>query len=193
MRRVPWTGSSSGSSPPRGGGGGGGGGPASRAPPPPPPGGRAGGRRGGGGPPGLARGADIVIDLLHGLLYRVGLGDRGVGAQLGKAVQVAQLLLVEGPHLGHIGSGGGLGGGQTELLVAGLLADIGHPLLGLPFGVGEDLGLLASASFTSSSAIRWAVISALRMASSVARYSSTFSTRTFILLFKTAFSLYSEV
>ena len=48
---------------------------------------------------------------------------------------------MEGPHLGHIGSGGGLGGGQTELLVAGLLADIGHPLLGLPFGVGEDLGL----------------------------------------------------
>ena len=47
-----------------------------------------------------------------------------------------------------------------------------------------------SASFTRSSAIRWAAIRAFRMASSVERYSSTFSTSTFILLFKTAFSLY---
>ena len=48
---------------------------------------------------------------------------------------------------------------------------------------------LASASATISSAIRWAVSRALRMASSVERYSSTLSTKTFILLLSTAFSL----
>ena len=40
------------------------------------------------------------------------------------------------------------------------------------------------------SAMRWAVIRALRMASSVERYSSALSTSPFIFLFKTAFSLY---
>ena len=38
--------------------------------------------------------------------------------------------------------------------------------------------------------MRWAVIRAFRIASSVERYSSTFSTSTFILLLSTAFSLY---
>ena len=39
------------------------------------------------------------------------------------------------------------------------------------------------------SAIRWAVRRVARMESSVARYSSTFSTRTFILALREAFSL----
>ena len=49
---------------------------------------------------------------------------------------------------------------------------------------------LASPSFTMASAIFWAEWRVIRMASSVARYSSTFSTRTFILLFREAFSWY---
>lgn len=48
---------------------------------------------------------------------------------------------------------------------------------------------LASAWATSSSAIFWAVSRALRMASSVERYSSTLSTSTFILALRVAFSL----
>lgn len=48
---------------------------------------------------------------------------------------------------------------------------------------------LLSASATMSSAMRWAVSSALRMASSVERYSSSLSTRTFILALRVAFSL----
>ena len=42
---------------------------------------------------------------------------------------------------------------------------------------------------STEEAIRWAVSRALRMASSVERYSSTLSTKTFILLLSTAFSL----
>ena len=48
---------------------------------------------------------------------------------------------------------------------------------------------LLSAWATISSAIFWAVSRALRMASSVERYSSTLSTSTFILALRVAFSL----
>ena len=51
----------------------------------------------------------------------------------------------------------------------------------------------SSASATIWSAIRWAESMALRMASSVERYSSILSASTFILAFSVAFSLYKEV
>jgi len=56
-----------------------------------------------------------------------------------------------------------------------------------------DLSLSAWASATIWAAIFWAASRVDRMASSVARYSSTFSANTFSLAFRVVLSLYSAV
>ena len=108
--------------------------------------------------------------------------------------------------MGDVGGGGGAGSLQPGLLVGQVLADglqLGADFLLLLLQLAPD-GLarasaaetawsmaacfLASPSFTMASAIFWAEWRVIRMASSVARYSSTLSTRTFILFFREVFS-----